>query len=112
LVTNAAGDGVEWSNDLTVPGTLTVTGTSTFNGNVTINADLTVTGTLNADISGTADKVKNPLTNGAGIATFSYDGGTAGVKVAIANDGITSAMIANGAVTTDDIADGTITSDD
>jgi len=112
LVTNAAGDAAEWTDDLTVPGNLTVTDTSLFNNNVTVDGDLTVTGTLNANISGTADRVANPLTQGDGIATFSYDGGTAGITVGIADGGVSTSKLADDAVTTAKIADGTITSSD
>ena len=45
LQTDAAGTGVEWTDNVDVPGTLDVTGAGTFDGNVTIAGDLTVNGT-------------------------------------------------------------------
>ena len=42
LQTDAAGTGVEWTDNVDVPGTLDVTGTGTFDGNVTIAGDLTL----------------------------------------------------------------------
>jgi hypothetical protein len=44
LQTNAAGNGVEWSSDIDVPGTLDVTGIGTFDNNVNIAGNLSVTG--------------------------------------------------------------------
>jgi len=44
LQTNAAGNGVEWSSNIDVPGTLDVTGISTFDNNVNIAGNLSVTG--------------------------------------------------------------------
>ena len=44
LQTNAAGNGVEWSSDIDVPGTLDVTGVGTFDNNVSIAGNLSVTG--------------------------------------------------------------------
>ena len=45
LQTDAAGTGVEWTDNVDVPGTLDVTGAATFDGAVTIAGDLTVNGT-------------------------------------------------------------------
>jgi len=45
LQTDAAGTGVEWTDNVDVPGTLDVTGAATFDNNVTIEGDLTVNGT-------------------------------------------------------------------
>jgi len=45
LQTDAAGTGVEWTNNVDVPGTLDVTGAATFDNNVTVQGDLTVNGT-------------------------------------------------------------------
>ena len=45
LQTDAAGTGVEWTDNVDVPGTLDVTGAATFDNNVTIQGDLTVNGT-------------------------------------------------------------------
>ena len=45
LQTDAAGTGVEWTDDIDVPGTLDVTGAATFDDDVTIQGDLTVNGT-------------------------------------------------------------------
>jgi hypothetical protein len=44
LQTNAAGNGVEWSSDIDVPGTLDVTGIGTFDNNVNVAGNLSVTG--------------------------------------------------------------------
>ena len=45
LQTDAAGTGVEWTDNVDVPGTLDVTGVATFDDDVTIQGDLTVNGT-------------------------------------------------------------------
>jgi hypothetical protein len=45
LQTDAAGTGVEWTDNVDVPGTLDVTSNATFDANVTIEGDLTVNGT-------------------------------------------------------------------
>jgi hypothetical protein len=45
LQTDAAGTGVEWTDNIDVPGTLDVTGAATFDNNVTVQGDLTVNGT-------------------------------------------------------------------
>ena len=45
LQTDAAGTGVEWTDNVDVPGTLDVTGAATFDSSVTITGDLTVNGT-------------------------------------------------------------------
>jgi hypothetical protein len=45
LQTDAAGTGVEWTDNVDVPGTLDVTGAATFDSAVTIAGDLTVNGT-------------------------------------------------------------------
>jgi hypothetical protein len=45
LQTDAAGTGVEWTDDVDVPGTLDVTGVATFDNNVVITGNLTVNGT-------------------------------------------------------------------
>lgn len=45
LQTDAAGTGVEWTDNVDIPGTLDVTGAATFDGAVTIAGDLTVNGT-------------------------------------------------------------------
>ena len=44
LQTNAAGNGVEWTSNIDVPGTLDVTGISTFDDNLTVAGNLAVTG--------------------------------------------------------------------
>jgi hypothetical protein len=44
LQTNAAGNDVEWSSNIDVPGTLDVTGISTFDNNVNVAGNLAVTG--------------------------------------------------------------------
>jgi hypothetical protein len=44
LQTNAAGNDVEWSSNIDVPGTLDVTGISTFDSNVSVAGNLSVTG--------------------------------------------------------------------
>ncbi len=44
LVTNAAGNAVEWASDIDVPGTLDVSGTATFDGNVTVAGNFTASG--------------------------------------------------------------------
>ncbi len=44
LQTNAAGNSVEWSSDIDVPGTLDVTGIGTFDNNVNVAGNLSVTG--------------------------------------------------------------------
>ncbi len=44
LQTNAAGNGVEWSSNIDVPGTLDVTGISTFDNNVNVAGNLSITG--------------------------------------------------------------------
>lgn len=44
LQTNAAGNGVEWSSNIDVPGTLDVTGIGTFDNNVNVTGNLSVTG--------------------------------------------------------------------
>lgn len=59
LQTDAAGTGVEWTNDIDVPGTLDVTGNATFDSNVVIAGDLTVSGTetiINVDTLRVEDK--------------------------------------------------------
>ena len=72
-----------------------------------------------------SDAVPNPLADGNGIADFSYDGGTAGILVAVeadgstltvgaggvkvSDDGITATQIADEAVRTAAIADGDVT---
>lgn len=45
LQTDAAGTGVEWTDNVDIPGTLDVTGAATFDAAVTIAGDLTVNGT-------------------------------------------------------------------
>jgi len=45
LQTDAAGTGVEWTDNVDVPGTLDVTGVATFDNNVVITGNLTVNGT-------------------------------------------------------------------
>jgi len=45
LQTDAAGTGVEWTDNVDVPGTFDVTGAATFDDDVTIQGDLTVNGT-------------------------------------------------------------------
>jgi len=45
LQTDAAGTGVEWTNNVDVPGTLDVSSAATFDNNVTVHGDLTVNGT-------------------------------------------------------------------
>ena len=45
LQTDAAGTGVEWTDNVDIPGTLDVTGVATFDSSVTITGDLTVNGT-------------------------------------------------------------------
>ena len=45
LQTDAAGTGVEWANNIDIPGTLDVTGAATFDAAVTVQGDLTVNGT-------------------------------------------------------------------
>jgi len=45
LQTDAAGTGVEWTDNVDVPGTLDVTGVVTFDSNLTVQGDLTVNGT-------------------------------------------------------------------
>jgi hypothetical protein len=45
LQTDAGGTGVEWTDNVDVPGTLDVTGAATFDAAVTIQGDLTVNGT-------------------------------------------------------------------
>ena len=45
LQTDSAGTGVEWTDNVDVPGTLDVTGAATFDDDVTIQGDLTVNGT-------------------------------------------------------------------
>ena len=45
LQTDAAGTGVEWTDNVDIPGTLDVTGAATFDSSVTITGDLTVNGT-------------------------------------------------------------------
>jgi hypothetical protein len=45
LQTDAAGTGVEWTDNVDIPGTLDVTGSATFDSSVTITGDLTVNGT-------------------------------------------------------------------
>ena len=44
LQTNAAGNGVEWSSNIDVPGTLDVTGIGTFDNNLNVAGNLAVTG--------------------------------------------------------------------
>jgi hypothetical protein len=50
LQTDAAGTGVEWTDDVDVPGTLDVTGAATFDDDVTIQGDLTVNGTIGTGV--------------------------------------------------------------
>lgn len=45
LQTDAAGTGVEWTDNVDIPGTLDVTGAATFDAAVTVAGDLTVNGT-------------------------------------------------------------------
>jgi len=45
LQTDSAGTGVQWTNNIDVPGTLDVTGNATFDSNVVIAGNLTVSGT-------------------------------------------------------------------
>ncbi len=67
----------------------------TFSGAIT-GASLTTTGNITAGgvING---QLVNSLTNGAGIAAFTYNN-TAGATVAIDNNAVTSAMIADGTI--------------
>jgi hypothetical protein len=44
LQTNAAGNAVEWSSNIDVPGTLDVTGVATFDNNLNVAGNLSVTG--------------------------------------------------------------------
>ena len=44
IQTNSAGNAVEWSSNINVPGTLDVTGISTFDSNVNVEGNLSVTG--------------------------------------------------------------------
>lgn len=47
FVTNSAGNAVQWSSNIRIPGTLGVTGASTFTGNGLFQGDLAVTNDLN-----------------------------------------------------------------
>ena len=89
-------------------------------GSITAATILAGTGVVSG-----SDAVPNPLADGNGIADFSYDGGTAGILVAVevdgstltvgatgvkvSDDGITAAQIADDAVRTAAIADGDVT---
>ena len=89
-------------------------------GSITAATILAGTGVISG-----SDAVPNPLADGNGIADFSYDGGTAGILVAVeadgstltvgaagvkvSDDGITAVQIADEAVRTAAIADGDVT---
>ena len=89
-------------------------------GSITAATILAGTGVVSG-----SDAVPNPLADGNGIADFSYDGGTAGILVAVeadgstltvgatgvkvSDDGITATQIADDAVRTAAIADGDVT---
>jgi hypothetical protein len=67
LQTDAAGTGVEWTDNVDVPGTLDVS------SNATIGGDLTVEGTITADLTGNADTA-TALETARDIGGVSFDG--------------------------------------
>lgn len=66
IQTNAAGDGVEWTSNIDVPGTLDVTGTATFDGAVVLNS----TGYIDLPVGTTAER---PGAANSGMLRFNSD---------------------------------------
>ena len=119
-ITNAQLAGSIANNKLVNDG-ITIAGNDiSLGGSITAATILAGTGVVSG-----SDAVPNPLADGNGIADFSYDGGTAGILVAVeadgstltvgaggvkvSDDGITATQIADDAVTTAAIADGDVT---
>ena len=109
------------ANDKLVNDGITIAGNDiSLGGSITAATILAGTGVVSG-----SDAVPNPLADGNGIADFSYDGGTAGILVAVeadgstltvgatgvkvSDDGITATQIADDAVRTAAIADGDVT---
>ena len=119
-ITNAQLAGSIANNKLVNDG-ITIAGNDiSLGGSITAATILAGTGVVSG-----SDAVPNPLADGNGIADFSYDGGTAGILVAVeadgstltvgaggvkvSDDGITATQIADDAVRTAAIADGDVT---
>ena len=109
------------SNAMLANDGITIAGTDvSLGGSITAATILSGSGVVSG-----SDAVPNPLADGNGIADFSYDGGTAGILVAVeadgstltvgaggvkvSDDGITATQIADDAVGTAAIADGEVT---
>jgi len=109
------------ANDKLVNDGITIAGNDiSLGGSITAATILSGSGVVSG-----SDAVPNPLADGNGIADFSYDGGTAGILVAVeadgstltvgaggvkvSDDGITATQIADDAVGTAAIADGEVT---
>jgi len=109
------------ANDKLVNDGITIAGNDiSLGGSITAATILSGSGVVSG-----SDAVPNPLADGNGIADFSYDGGTAGILVAVeadgstltvgaggvkvSDDGITATQIADDAVRTAAIADGDVT---
>jgi len=109
------------ANDKLVNDGITIAGNDiSLGGSITAATILSGSGVVSG-----SDAVPNPLADGNGIADFSYDGGTAGILVAVeadgstltvgaggvkvSDDGITAVQIADDAVRTAAIADGDVT---
>jgi hypothetical protein len=59
LQTDAAGTGVEWTNNVDIPGTLDVTGNTTLDGNLTVGGSFDVTSINGGPLAGTRNRIIN-----------------------------------------------------
>lgn len=71
LQTDAAGTGVEWTNNVDVPGTLDVTGAATFDSTLTVAGDVTVPSLNGGPLAGTRNLLinGNPIINQRGYVS-------------------------------------------
>lgn len=84
IQTNAAGDGVEWTGSIDLPGTLDVTGAATLDTSLTIAGTVTVDGVIDDDTMATAsatklstsESIKAYVDNNAGATSMAIDGDT------------------------------------
>lgn len=80
LQTDAAGTGVEWTNNVDIPGTLDVTGNTTLDGNLTVGGSFDVTSLNGGPLAGTRNRIINgdmridQRNNGASVTTVSGGG--------------------------------------
>ncbi len=59
LQTDAAGTGVEWTNNVDIPGTLDVTGNTTLDGNLTVGGSFDVTSLNGGPLAGARNRIIN-----------------------------------------------------